>query len=136
MLRPNPCWVYFARRADGQGPVKIGCSEHPIYRIRAILPGHRCELLATVPGAEALERQFHARFADSWEWGEWFRWSDDLAAVIGAVAAGTFDLESLPPGRFVKHPNRKGQKWPPGQREALQATWAAKRAWAAASGAA
>lgn len=86
--------VYFARRKDGIGPVKIGVSRIPEYRIYRM--SRDLEVVATVPGVDFLERQFHTLLRE-WHVGhEWFEASDAVLAVVEQVKSGAFDLSSLP----------------------------------------
>lgn len=57
--------VYFLQRADGQGPIKIGCSSCPEARRRQIGSDTRLfyTLLATAPGTYGNERELHRRFS-------------------------------------------------------------------------
>lgn len=95
--------VYFVRRADGVGPVKIGCSEHPEGRLSTLMTWspYPLAIVATIPGDEKLERRFHALFADSHSHREWFLPSQELEAVLTAIRAGVFDVSVLPEGKCV-----------------------------------
>jgi hypothetical protein len=90
--------VYFVRRADGEGPVKIGCSQSPLTRLAQLTywAPYPLVLVASVPGDEQLERRFHAKFAADHSHSEWFQPSQELSRVVAAVAAGEFDFDSLP----------------------------------------
>lgn len=82
-----------------QGPIKIGCSVAPDGR-RASLEcwsPFPLELLAEIAGTEKLERRFHGKFIQQHIGHEWFSWSPELQETVEAVAAGTFDIETLPP---------------------------------------
>jgi hypothetical protein len=90
--------VYFIKPIGMQGPVKIGCSYSPDSRrdtLRYWSP-FPLEIVAEIEGDFRIERQFHALFVDTYISHEWFNWSPELQAVIDAVAAGTFDLATLP----------------------------------------
>lgn len=106
--RSNP-HVYFIRRADGEGPIKIGCSQSPITRLQALAcwAPYRLALLAQMPGDETLERRFHAKFVDQHSHSEWFFPSAELEADIAAIARGNFDPSSLPPPRRLATPTRR-----------------------------
>jgi hypothetical protein len=64
--------VYFAYSG---GLVKIGYSIAPAYRRAelAAASAHPVVMVLIVPGSEADERKFHARFADDRAHHEWFR---------------------------------------------------------------
>ncbi len=90
--------VYFIKPVGMDGPIKIGCSESPARRriaLEAWSP-FPLELVATIEGDCLLEQRFHAEFIADHERLEWFRITPRLLAVIGAINAGTFDIETLP----------------------------------------
>jgi len=87
-------FVYFARRRDGTGPIKIGISRIPEYRIHRM--SRDLEVLVEYPGLDFVERQFHNLFRDQHEGHEWFTATDDLLAVIAAIKVGKFDPSVLP----------------------------------------
>lgn len=97
-MRFGPSYVYFIRRADGEGPVKIGCSGRPESRLDTLMcwAPYPLKVATTIPGDEDLERRFHAHFKAQHSHREWFHPSAELDAVIAAVSAGEFDLASLP----------------------------------------
>ncbi len=96
--------VYFIRPVGMDGPVKIGCSISPRGRKSDLSQWSPfpLEIAAQIPGDFRLERRFHAMFNDDHKTREWFDWSPELGAVIEAVAAGTFDVETLPAPKSVK----------------------------------
>lgn len=57
--------IYFLRRTDGTGPIKIGCSAHPKGRATQLQSDHRAtfEILAEAAGDFILERNLHLKFA-------------------------------------------------------------------------
>ena len=100
--------VYFARRTDGTGPIKIGCSACPAGRVKQLGFDHAdtFELLATAKGNIDTERWLHRRFAahraeaprrddkDGPIAGatEWFEPVAELLDMIAGVDAGAIDL--------------------------------------------
>ncbi len=111
--------VYFLRPAGEEGPVKIGISVSPrgrCYECQKWSPVI-LELAAVIYGANLEdERRFHQHFYGQWSHSEWFHASDELSAVIRAIQAETFDLETLEPYRGVnvlrcaerfEHPTRQ-----------------------------
>lgn len=93
--------VYFIKPKGMAGPIKIGSSVSACRR-RADLERWSpvpLEIVAELDGSYETEMRFHARFAKLQERGEWFTATRDLLAVIAEVAAGTFDVDSLPPPR-------------------------------------
>lgn len=83
----NGARVYFAKAGDR---IKIGWSRKVGVRIAQLQTGNPApvQLLATVPGARALERQLHTRFAEHRVSGEWFRDDPDLVTYIARLNAG------------------------------------------------
>lgn len=67
-------WVYFFQSGGELGAVKVGWSRDPAQRYRdlSVAHPHGLELVALVPGAEALERTLHERFAHRKLHREWF----------------------------------------------------------------
>ena len=98
MRREVPAYVYFARQLGGFGPVKIGCSGWPERRLVDLMQWSPIplEIVAKMPGNEALEWRFHARFLDQHSHREWFHPSRQLDETILQVRAGTFDTSTLP----------------------------------------
>jgi DNA invertase Pin-like site-specific DNA recombinase len=87
--------IYFMRRADGVGPIKIGCSKIPASRLQAhqVWSPEKLEIIAAVPGGFADEKRIHRQFDDYRLHGEWFEASPlVLAFMTRAAAAG-----ALPP---------------------------------------
>jgi hypothetical protein len=89
---PTNTVVYFVRRADGAGPVKIGCTSDLLRRLE-MLSSRRQEalpLLASAPATFSDEKRLHQMLASDQVYGEWFTLSDAVAAVIAEVnATGT-----------------------------------------------
>lgn len=107
--RNDDPYVYFVRRQDGEGPVKIGCSEAPERRLQALMcwAPYPLALIATIPGDEELEHRFHNRFAAQHSHREWFHPSLELTQTIVAIRAGVFDIDTLPEGRRLYGTIRK-----------------------------
>lgn len=94
-------FVYFVRRADGTGPVKIGLTgniQSRLWRLRTIEKADLC-CLATFPGCNETEGRFHALFYNAHIGGEWFTWTNEIARVVAEINAGTFDATTLPERR-------------------------------------
>lgn len=96
-LKPDERVVYFIASEAGQ--IKIGIANDPEKRIRTLQTSHPAKLsiLATCPGGQAKEREYHQRFAAHRLHGEWFerhpdileeieRLSEDLPLLSGAGA--------------------------------------------------
>jgi T5orf172 domain len=83
--------VYFLRPKGMEGPVKIGCSGMPHVRLEAYLPWSPfpLEIVATVPGEYALERNIHDCLAASHSHSEWFHATPMVRDLVAALQAGT-----------------------------------------------
>jgi hypothetical protein len=75
--------VYFVAAA-ASGLIKIGFTVDLPGRLMELQTGSHVELdtLLTIPGAPALERQMHGRFAAQRARGEWFRREGDLKKFL------------------------------------------------------
>ena len=95
--------VYFMRPEGFDGPVKIGCTKDLPGRLRsaACWSPFPLEVIATIEGDYDLEHRFHALFAADHDRLEWFRWSNEMSAVVAAINAGNFDAEPLPPPQYI-----------------------------------
>lgn len=111
MKRRFPPFVYFIRRADGEGPIKIGCSGAPERRMGALQPWSPWDLclLATIDGDEVLERRFHNHFREHHMRHEWFHPAPELIEAVAQVAAGQFDIAALPEPKVIT--SRAGKGW-------------------------
>lgn len=90
--------VYFMRPVGADGPVKIGFSFAPEQRLYAYASWspYPLEIAAMVPGTISTESQFHALFDAHHSHHEWFHAAPEISAVIDAIKAETFDMDSLP----------------------------------------
>jgi len=90
--------IYFMRRADGIGPIKIGCSKWQASRLKTmqVWSPHLLEIVITVPGDFADEKRLHNQFSMHRLHGEWFEPAAPLLALIARCAA-TGDLPAPPP---------------------------------------
>lgn len=93
--------VYFLRRIDGIGPIKIGCSDWPAARAKQIGIDLKARfvILAEAPGGNTAERNVHLKFASlrvtpedlpqrNYSCGcptEWFEPSPKLLSFIAKV---------------------------------------------------
>jgi hypothetical protein len=97
--------VYFAQRADGSGPIKIGSSVCPRERVKQLGFDHaeRFTVLLEAHGGLAAERMLHRRFARSRVgvptyregrekpiagWTEWYEPTAELLKLISDLKAG------------------------------------------------
>lgn len=108
--RAGEPYVYFIRRSDGEGPIKIGCSSTPETRLKQLTAWapYPLAILATIPGDEGLEWRFHAAFAASHRHGEWFDPTPRLLLTIAEVKARTFDVAGLPEGARLTSRRKRG----------------------------
>jgi hypothetical protein len=76
--------VYFIQCNGDQGPIKIGFTTHKTAqsRMAGMTTGNPYELriLGTRPGTVRDECKLHRKFKNQHLRGEWFAWSEDLAA--------------------------------------------------------
>ena len=81
-------FVYFI--GGDVGLVKIGQSVAPLERLATMQMGSPVELsiLALTPGAAALEREYHSRFASARRRGEWFARTPEIVAEIARLTQG------------------------------------------------
>lgn len=66
------------------GPLKIGFSKYPDWRIRSLYTSIPTSLypLAVIPGTRFLEKALHEKFKKNRLWGEWFTVDRDLMKFI------------------------------------------------------
>jgi hypothetical protein len=103
--------VYFIRPIGMEGPIKVGCSASPDGRRKTLetWSPFALEIIAEIEGDVDLERRFHALFQETHLRREWFGWSKRIAAVIDAVRAGSFDVDTLPSPICISANPRKGK---------------------------
>jgi len=91
-------YVYFLV-ADAAGLVKVGRTADPEGRLKTYASWSpvSLRLAATLPGGSHLERRFHAAFKVNHSHHEWFFLTAEIAGVIDRIAAGGFDIDTLPP---------------------------------------
>lgn len=125
--------IYFLRQVGERGPVKIGCSINPPNRLECFnaLSPVPLEILAVTPGSHEIERRLHKMFASSRSHGEWFNATDQLEALIRAVATGApisglVDMTLPIKRRAVIDWTARVKNWRPGQ--PIPATKPRKRA--------
>jgi hypothetical protein len=89
--------IYFLRPIGAAGPIKIGCSKHPVGRLATvqIWSPLKLEIAASCEGGHDYERALHSRFAKHRLHGEWFEATPDLIALVADVAKGS-PLPALP----------------------------------------
>lgn len=80
--------VYFMRRADGIGPIKIGYSKLPEARLVAmqVWSPEILSIIASAPGTFLDEKRLHNQFGECRLHGEWFEPVPDLIAVISKTS--------------------------------------------------
>lgn len=87
--------IYFIREG---GLIKIGYSNDVRQRVQSIINSLRGkgEFLGCMPGDRELEKHFHRKFSADHEYGEWFRPSDALTALISSATSTVYpDNEKL-----------------------------------------
>lgn len=98
---PDKERVYFYELA-GQDLLKIGTSRSPKMRTAQFRTGKGCtfpptcdpstgRLIGDIPGGVAVERGLHARYRPLRVAGEWFRFTDELRADVGAMLSARLE---------------------------------------------
>lgn len=80
----DPRFVYFIQAISG-GPIKIGVGRDPASRLLALQPGNpeQLRIIGVIRGGGFVrERDLHVRFRASRMYGEWFKPTPELLAVI------------------------------------------------------
>ncbi len=90
--------VYFARRADGIGPIKVGASDSARSRVECLGKRMRVPLvlLTSCRGGNWKELQFHALYEPYHIGGEWFEPLPAILEAVEQVATGVFDWDRCP----------------------------------------
>lgn len=81
--RDKPGYVYFIGN-EHAGPIKVGFSTKPSYRLRTIQTGQAqpMSLLVLMQGSRFVESRLHQYLSDLQEHGEWFRRDDPLISFL------------------------------------------------------
>lgn len=80
----SEAFIYFLRRCDNVGPIKIGCSAVPKSRLEAFQcwsPEKLC-IMGTAKGGFADERRIHRQFDAHRLHGEWFEATPEVLAFV------------------------------------------------------
>jgi hypothetical protein len=82
--------VYFLRAIGTDGPVKIGCSDDPVERLKVFgsLSPYPLEILVMIDGSRELEWNIHDCFYDQHSHHEWFLPSPRLSWFIKKLQNG------------------------------------------------
>ena len=85
-------FIYFALSSN---MVKIGFSDDPARRIRALQTGNpiQIELLGSVPGTAKEERILQNRLKSYWAYGEWFAYVGEVKIIIDHLLNNTTDAQ-------------------------------------------
>jgi hypothetical protein len=87
---PKIASVYFIQAGGPDGPVKIGSSFDVSNRLSTFQIGNHVELYLLgsyrVTGADIWEIRLHRRLEASCIRGEWYAWSDAIAAAMAEMA--------------------------------------------------
>lgn len=129
--------VYFIKPIGFDGPIKIGNSCDPSARREqlSLWSPFPLEIVAELDGDLMMERRFHAKFRDDHRGHEWFTATDELLATVAAIAAGTFDVATLPqPMSLAKGKPKPGNRTWSVERRASHARQVAVRRAEKASG--
>ena len=84
-------YVYFIKPVGLPGPIKIGHSFEPKARLGSFLAWSPIplEIIHTMPGTPALERNIHECFVDCHSHREWFHPHPRLLGAVEALKEGT-----------------------------------------------
>lgn len=90
MKSPAPSYVYFIKPVGREGPVKIGCSILPTRRLEefSVWSPFPLEIVLTVSGDLALERNLHECLAGSHSHNEWFRPTFEVLDLLHKLKSG------------------------------------------------
>jgi hypothetical protein len=122
--------VYFIRRRDGEGPIKIGFSTQSWARLGVLdcASPYPLQMLATLAGPKEMEFRFHHQFFGDHLRGEWFNPSAGLLAAIEAIRNGSFDPETLPESINVTAARRRPKgPWTEEQKDRARRSRSARR---------
>ena len=75
MPRKQPTYIYFIRREDDIGPIKIGSTRNIKDRLSGIQTGnpYKLKIIKTIYGERWLEVEYHKKFDNLRLTGEWFK---------------------------------------------------------------
>lgn len=95
-------WIYFIQ--SGHGPVKIGLSRDPKWRMKTLQIGNpeKLELVAAMPGSRRDEQALHKRFEASHIHSEWFRLTQELEDLIASLGVPNLSKVKPHPDSIVK----------------------------------
>lgn len=101
-------FTYFIQAVTG-GPIKIGCTDDVLYRLKNLQTGNPCKLqvLLALPEEYASEEYLHKRFSHSRLIGEWFEPTDDLISLICELKPFGTQPKRLKAGASHPHPLRR-----------------------------
>lgn len=90
-------YVYFIKPIGMDGPVKIGCSDIPEARLKALTcwSPFPLEIAVAIPGNMRLEGRLHSTFAQHHSHHEWFLSSPRLRQLIHDLKAGIAVEEAI-----------------------------------------
>jgi hypothetical protein len=83
-------YVYFVRPVGADGPIKIGCSKMPVRRLKDLMTWSPVELevILTVPGDFATERNIHDCLWNDHLHREWFGATPRVLAIVAKLKSG------------------------------------------------
>ena len=79
--------IYFMRRADGVGPIKIGCTKQPLARLNQVQEWspEPLTIIASASGKFKTEARLHRQFDAFRLHGEWFEAAHPVLAMVAKV---------------------------------------------------
>lgn len=80
-------YVYFIRREDDSGPVKIGTTNDPYKRLLTVQTGnpYKLKIIKIIKGGKNLEKTLHNKFGKFRMEGEWFKPNPILFKFINSL---------------------------------------------------
>lgn len=131
----NPALVYFCKPVGMDGPIKIGCSDSPLDRLKMLMVWcpFKLELLATAPGSYEIERKLHDRCWAFHSHCEWFMPHPDLLEGIASLNSGASLDEAFGLATVMKVKRQSTRTpWSPAERHRISTKarirWAVSKA--------
>jgi hypothetical protein len=89
--------VYFVKPVGMPGPIKIGYSKSPMERMSGLMcwSPWPLEVVASVPGNRALEKNIHECFAHHHSHHEWFHAHPEILVAVEKIKAGVPVAEAI-----------------------------------------
>lgn len=125
-------FIYFLRPIGSDGPVKIGCSEAPVERLKQLMTWAPVplEIVAQFPGGFDLERNIHECLSDMHSHHEWFHADPRLTGIIEKLRAGVSIAEAMDLSARVGSLRKKAKHWMQNPESRVRTSYVMKLHWA------